>query len=96
MGISTGAYMRCKECGKEYENWSSGPIENHLCLECNEKKWAEFEEEHKEEYERIEQIKAAGHSVHCACRQVWGDGECECDLYELGYGPYEYQHTTDM
>jgi len=27
---------------------------------------------------RIEELKAAGHPPHCAARQVWGDGECEC------------------
>ena len=25
-----------------------------------------------------------GHTYHCACRFVWGDGECEC---ETGPGP---------
>ena len=25
-------------------------------------------------------LEAKGHSHHCACRLVWGDGECECGL----------------
>ena len=40
--------------------------------------------------ERIEQIVSQGHSRHCACRQVWGDGECECSMYEKGYDPYAW------
>ena len=35
-------------------------------------------------------IQEKGHSHHCACRQVWGDGECECDMYTLGYDPYAW------
>ena len=31
-----------------------------------------------------------GHPMHCAVRQVNGDGECECDLYEMGYDPYAW------
>jgi len=31
---------------------------------------------------------AVGHTEHCAARQVWGDGECEC-----GKGPYKYKLT---
>lgn len=40
--------------------------------------------------ERIDKLMDQGHSHHCACRQVWGDGECECDLYGLGYDPYKW------
>ena len=36
----------------------------------------------------IDEIQSKGHPHHCACRQVWGDGECECDLYKQGYDPY--------
>ena len=32
----------------------------------------------------IEQLVEEGHPYHCACRQVWGDGECECGMYEKG------------
>lgn len=27
---------------------------------------------------RIKKLIKQGHSHHCAYRQVWGDGECEC------------------
>ena len=41
----------------------------------------------------IECLEKVGHTYHCACRQVWGDGECECHLYEKGYNPYEWSET---
>lgn len=47
-------------------------------------------EEFEKDLKRIREIKEEGHSYHCACRQVWGDGECECDLYERGYDPYAW------
>jgi len=82
--------MKCKECGKVYEKWYEGPIENGLCLECNEQKWREWEEEEKENLAEITRLQLKGHTHHCACRQVWGDGECECDLYKKGYDPYRW------
>jgi len=27
----------------------------------------------------ISRLISDGHTHHCACRQVWGDGECECE-----------------
>ena len=30
---------------------------------------------------------AEGHSHHCACRMVWGDGECECQKKGIIPGP---------
>jgi hypothetical protein len=27
-----------------------------------------------------EELEAEGHTAHCAARQVWGDGKCECGL----------------
>lgn len=27
---------------------------------------------------KIKQLIKLGHTHHCAYRQVWGDGECEC------------------
>ena len=32
------------------------------------------------ERHRIKHLEQAGHTPHCARMQVWGDGECECDL----------------
>ncbi|VVS95323.1 hypothetical protein [Desulfoluna spongiiphila] len=43
---------------------------------------------------RIEELQSAGHPPHCAARQVWGDGECECDLYEKGYDPYGWMEAS--
>lgn len=40
--------------------------------------------------EQIERLQAEGHSAHCAQRQVWGDGECECKQYQEGYDPYAW------
>ena len=88
--------MKCKKCGREYEQWyKSGPglldvPENNLCLDCNEKAWKDWEVRHKDELDEIKKIQEQGHPHHCACRQVWGDGECECDLYKKGYNPYAW------
>ena len=27
----------------------------------------------------IDKLRQEGHSRHCACRIVWGDGECVCN-----------------
>ncbi len=35
-------------------------------------------------------IESLGHSKHCACRLAYGDGECECDMYEKGYDPHAW------
>jgi len=85
--------MICKECGNEYDQWykSGGllnPPENNLCQECNHKAWEKWEIEHVDELAQISTLQQGGHTHHCACRQVWGDGECECNLYEKGYDPY--------
>lgn len=45
--------------------------------------WQEWEQEHKEELKRIEDLRKKGHSHHCACRIVFGDGECLCDQSPL-------------
>ena len=83
--------MICKECKTEYDKWlPDGAYENNLCLLCNEWHWREFEIEHQNDYKEIARIQKEGHSHHCACRQVWGDGECECDLYVKGYDPYAW------
>ena len=43
---------------------------------------------------QIDEIRKTGHSYHCACRQIWGDGECECDLYKQGYDPYAWMKIS--
>ncbi len=30
------------------------------------------------DHDEIERLQKDGHTYHCACRIVWGDGECEC------------------
>jgi len=36
-------------------------------------------EEDERENARILSLQKEGHTFHCACRQVMGDGECECN-----------------
>jgi len=61
---------------------------------CGEKimdeNWEEWEVEEANNFREIERLRREGHPRHCACRQVWGDGECECDLYRRGYDPYAW------
>lgn len=40
---------------------------------------------------QIDQLRAAGHSEHCAKRLVWGDGSCECP----GNGTGSPHHTMN-
>jgi len=49
--------------------------------------WDEWKIEEADNLKEIDRLVGAGHHRHCACRQVWGDGECECDLYKQGYDP---------
>lgn len=32
----------------------------------------------KDDWREIAKLMDEGHVYHCACRMVWGDGECEC------------------
>lgn len=43
------------------------------------KKWDEWEIEEADNLKRIKTLQKKGHTFHCGCRQVWGDGECECN-----------------
>ena len=70
-------------------------MENYYA-KCNAASWSAWEADKTESLQLINELQAKGHSHHCACRQVWGDGECECDL--LGYNSYawmEYNQTID-
>jgi len=62
--------MICAVCGKEYEKWKEDDLLHILCKECDQK--------YQEELKQIQELEKQGHSPHCARRQVWGDGECEC------------------
>lgn len=39
----------------------------------------------EEEYEhhRVVELTKQGHTFHCACRIVTGDGECECNKTDI-------------
>jgi hypothetical protein len=52
----------------------------------NEELWKQWKEEHKEELTRIDELLKEGHTRHCACRLVWGDGCCECGLDKSNAG----------
>lgn len=72
--------MECKMCG----DFSSVLI-GGMCGSCKvESEMAQ---------ETIEKLCGEGHPYHCACRQAWGDGECECGLYQKGYDPYGWTET---
>ena len=43
---------------------------------------------HRRELREIKLLERVGHHPHCACRIVWGDGECECKMIKNGYDPY--------
>lgn len=43
----------------------------------------------------IQWLTDQGHTLHCAQRQVWGDGECECAFTAAGYDPYKWQKLSD-
>lgn len=83
----------CKKCGKKFDQ----PTELFFyCADCNDQLWAKLKKKEKKNIEKINELVRKGHSRHCACRQVWGDGECECDLYDKGYDPYAWmkRNTT--
>jgi hypothetical protein len=67
-------------------------MDNGMCSECNHGEWNLFmgSDDLKRDRKRIADLVEQGHPEHCACRQVWGDGECECDLYKQGYDPYAW------
>jgi hypothetical protein len=56
--------MKCNRCGDEFIGSSAN---FNLCQRC------------KEDDLKIDKFKDEGHTRHCACRMVWGDGECECN-----------------
>jgi len=36
----------------------------------------------QEDEDEITRLERDGHTYHCACRIVWGDGQCECKQVE--------------
>jgi len=67
----------CKQCG-----WIGPGLIDGLCAECKL--------QNEIDLENINNLIEEGHPYHCACRQVWGDGECECGLVSYGYDPYRW------
>ena len=53
--------------------------------------WNSLMEDHKKEHQEsmvaIKKHESEGHTHHCACRLVWGDGECECGKVGKRPGP---------
>ena len=47
-------------------------------------RWRLWSFRERENLKKIEVIRKAGHSHHCACRQVWGDGACNCSFKLMG------------
>ena len=45
----------------------------------------------RDELEQIQRLAESGHTEHCASRQVWGDGACECP----GDGTGSPHHTMN-
>ena len=43
----------------------------------------------------IKELMNKGHPYHCAFRQLYGDGECECELYKKGYDPYKWINPSE-
>jgi hypothetical protein len=44
----------------------------------DKEKWDKFYEEESTNVNRINKLSKEGHTHHCACRIVWGDGICTC------------------
>jgi hypothetical protein len=70
---------KCRQCGIDFDNFSPDP---DMCLNCAK--------EQEQGTSLVYKLIGEGHPYHCAFRQVWGDGECECKAYEKGYEPYAW------
>lgn len=67
--------MLCQMCEKnEVINETEGYPE--MCESCI-KEW-------QEDAKKFRELRKVGHTRHCACRILWGDGECECKNEEGG------------
>ena len=62
--------MNCIQCGKR-----KAIGKDYLCFDCNK--------QDKKDRTKMELRMKQGHSFHCACHQVWGNGECECKKGEI-------------
>jgi len=73
--------MLCRLCGLKES------FEEELCDDCG-KQW-------DEDIDRIDALVSQGHTRHCACRQIWGDGGCSCEL-EKHYDPYWWMKMIEV
>lgn len=71
--------MKCIKCKKEYKSQDDFPCESNVCIKCNNIAWKKWEIKEADNLKKIDQLQNEGHSFHCACRQVWGDGVCICN-----------------
>ena len=75
---------KCQQCG----GFAAKLPGKNICVSC--------QAENEANAKAIEALQEEGHPYHCACRQVWGDGECECGLYQGKYDPYWWQRSNDV
>ena len=68
--------MYCKQCGEAI----LAPDDVDICSGCKL--------ENDDDEAEIKKLVDAGHTQHCAERQVWGDGGCECGIEK--YEPYAW------
>ena len=61
--------IKCRQCGKIAEI-----KKDIICSECIE--------DNKKDHDKIQKLIDKGHTLHCAERIVWGDGNCECVFIE--------------
>lgn len=61
--------MNCYQCGRSMKD-SKGKV----CPACVQQNERDFQE--------LSKLHSQGHTLHCARRIVWGDGECECSMRE--------------
>ena len=60
--------MQCPYLEVECEHWQANGLGCfHDRLDCPE-------------FEPVKKLVLEGHSRHCAVRQIFGDGECECKM----------------
>jgi hypothetical protein len=47
-------------------------------LITDEEQLAAWQLEYKDDIDKIQKLRGEGHTHHCSCRLVWGDGCCTC------------------
>ena len=70
-----------KKCEEPFKPVYKNP--EKYCGNCSDELWAEWEIEHADELKSVDELETKGHSPHCACRIIWGDGECTCSMEKI-------------